>query len=165
MERREFIILTAAGTAGTLALQSCGTGAEDFKPLDIAGGKYTPGADYWRATVCRECAAGCGVIVRVRDGNANKIEGNPLHPISRGKLCARGQAGLNTLYNPDRIKHPLKRTGPRGSGQYEKIEWDAAIKLVAERLNDLHARNEARAVAWLEGGEGGRQFSTLVGDL
>ena len=165
MERREFIILTAAGTAGTLALQSCGTGAEDFKPLDIAGGKYTPGADYWRATVCRECAAGCGVIVRVRDGNANKIEGNPLHPISRGKLCARGQAGLNALYNPDRIKHPLKRTGPRGSGQYEKIEWDEAIKLVAERLNDLHVRNEARTVAWLEGGEWRGQFSALAGRL
>jgi anaerobic selenocysteine-containing dehydrogenase len=162
MERREFIILTAAGAASALVLEGCGTSSEELKPLHIANDKYIPGADYWRATVCRECAAGCGLIVRVRDGKANKIEGNPLHPISRGKTCARGQAGLNALYNPDRIKHPLKRVGPPGSGQFEKIEWEAAIKLVADRMNELYARGRAASVAWLEGSAGRGQFSALV---
>src|SRR2546422_217647 len=120
------------------------------------------GADYWRATVCRECAAGCGIIVRVRDGNANKIEGNPLHPVSRGKLCARGQAGLNALYNPDRIKYPLKRTGPRGSGQFEKIGWDEAIKLLAEKLGELRARGEGKSIAWIEGRESRATLSNLI---
>ncbi len=162
MERREFIILTAAGAAGALALEGCSTNPKELKPLHIANDKYIPGADYWRATVCRECAAGCGLIVRVRDGKANKIEGNPLHPISQGQTCARGQAGLNALYNPDRIKHPLKRVGPRGSGQFEKIEWDAAIKLLADRMNELYARGQAASVAWLEGSAGRGQFSALV---
>jgi anaerobic selenocysteine-containing dehydrogenase len=162
MERRDFLILAAAGTASTLALEGCSLESEYSEPLYIANDKYTPGRDYWYATVCGQCAAGCGVIVRKRDGNANKIEGNPLHPISRGKLCARGQAGLNELYNPDRIKHPLKRMGARGSGQFEKIEWDGAIKTVAERLNELHARGEARAVVWLEGSRLRGQFGALV---
>jgi anaerobic selenocysteine-containing dehydrogenase len=162
MERREFIILTAAGTAGALALQGCGTNPEDLKPLYIANDRYTPGADYWRATVCRECPAGCGIIVRVRDGQANKIEGNPLHPISRGKTCARGQAGLNALYNPDRITHPLKRTGPRGSGQFERIEWDEAINSLAEKLGELRARDEGRSIAWIEGGAARSALSRLI---
>ena len=163
MERREFLILAAAGSASTLALQGCST--EHPEPLYIANDKYIPGADYWYATVCGQCAAGCGVIVRKRDGNVNKIEGNPLHPISRGKLCARGQAGLNELYNPDRIKGPWQRTGARGSGQYQKIEWDEAIKLLAEKLNALRASNEARSVAWLEGSPALGLLTRLVEDF
>jgi len=72
------------------------------------------------------------------DGRAKKVEGNPLHPVSKGKLCARGQASLQALYNPDRIKAPMKRTGPRGSiSSFKEISWDEAIKNLADNLKAL----------------------------
>ncbi len=162
MERRQFIILTAAGATGSLTLEACSTGNEYSEPLYVVNDKYIPGADYWHATVCGQCQAGCGVIVRQRDGNANKIEGNPLHPISKGKLCARGQAGLNELYNPDRIKGPLKLNGPRGSGNYQEITWDAAIETLAQRLTDLRSRGQAQHIAWIEGSESQGTFGDLA---
>ncbi|MCW5971151.1 MAG: molybdopterin-dependent oxidoreductase [Blastocatellales bacterium] len=162
MERRDFIILAAAGCAGTLTLQGCSAGGENLKPLYIANDRFIPGADYWYATVCRECPAGCGVIVRKRDGRANKIEGNPLHPISRGRACARGQSALTTLYNPDRIKGPRKRAGERGAGQWEDITWDEAIKTVVDRLNELRARNQSSSVAWVEGAESYGRYRTIL---
>jgi anaerobic selenocysteine-containing dehydrogenase len=162
MERRQFIILTAAGAAGSLALEGCTTQSEYSEPLYVVNEKYIPGADYWHATVCGQCQAGCGVIVRQRDGNANKIEGNPLHPISRGKLCARGQAGLNELYNPDRIKHPLKLNGVRGSGNFQEITWDSAIETLTERLRDLRQRGQAKQIVWIEGSESRGTFRDLA---
>lgn len=162
MERRDFIILAATGAAGTLTLQGCNSSGENLKPLYIANDKFIAGADYWHATVCRECPAGCGLIVRKRDGKANKVEGNPLHPISRGKSCVRAQAALNTLYNPDRIRAPRKRAGERGAGQWTEIGWEEAIKTVVDRLTDIKSRNRAAQVAWIEGNELTGQFGELL---
>src|SRR3990172_5183701 len=75
-------------------------------------------------SVCLQCPAGCGILVRVVNGRAVKIEGNPLHPINEGRLCPKGQVGLQILYDPDRIKGPLRRVGERGSGQWQPIIWD-----------------------------------------
>jgi anaerobic selenocysteine-containing dehydrogenase len=75
-------------------------------PEESLGGEET-----WYASTCRQCAAGCGILVRVVNGRARKIEGNPLHPLNRGKLCARGQAGLQTLYNPDRLRNAVRQAG------------------------------------------------------
>ena len=58
---------------------------------------------------------------------AKKLEGNPKHPISQGKLCVRGQAAIQVTYHPDRIRQPLRRTGARGSGPFQEISWDEAI--------------------------------------
>jgi len=73
------------------------------------------GVATWYASTCRMCPAGCGIIVRVMNGRALKIEGNPEHPLNRGKLCARGQAGVQLLYHPDRLSSPvtLARRGVR----------------------------------------------------
>ena len=60
-------------------------------------------------------------------GLAKKLEGNPAHPISQGKLCVRGQAAIQVTYHPDRIRQPLKRTGERGSGPFQEITWDEAL--------------------------------------
>ncbi|NNL75136.1 MAG: molybdopterin-dependent oxidoreductase, partial [Desulfobacterales bacterium] len=73
-------------------------------PDDMVTGKAT-----WYASTCRECPAGCGILANNREGRVIKIEGNPLHPINRGKLCMRGQAALQGIYNPDRLKTPLIR--------------------------------------------------------
>src|SRR3972149_11670453 len=65
----------------------------------------------WVTSVCLQCPAGCGILVRVVNGRAVKIEGNPVHPINEGRLCPKGQAGPPFLYNPDRIKGPPRRSG------------------------------------------------------
>ena len=85
--------------------------------------------------MCQLCSTVCGTISHVKDGRVIKIEGNPRDPNSRGKLCARGQAGLNHQYHPERLLHPLKRVGPRGSGRWRRISWDEAYDELAERLN------------------------------
>src|SRR3972149_4085973 len=95
----------------------------------------------WVPSVCFQCPAGCGIRVRVVNGNAVKIEGNPLHPINEGLLCPKGQSGLQILYDPDRIKGPMKRTNPRkGPGEdprFVRVTWDEALDDIAARLRRL----------------------------
>src|SRR5574341_1229479 len=134
MDRRTFLQLSGLTAAGAM-LAGCKSANEKLIPYLIPPDEgVTPGkADYY-ASSCRACAAGCGILVRVSEGRAKKIEGNPLHPVNRGKLCARGQAIVQELYHPDRIPHPLKRVGRRGSGQFAKISWNEGLQLLTERL-------------------------------
>lgn len=111
--------------------------------------EYVPGLDYWKATACGICSAGCGIVVRTRERKASKIEGNPSHPINRGALCARGQAGLQALYNPDRIKGPMKRAGDRTSGQFSPITWEEAVKMLAVKLGEIKAADRASSVLFV----------------
>src|SRR5512145_2167473 len=96
-----------------------------------------PGQATWYASTCRQCPAGCGIIVRTINGRAKKIEGNPLHPLNRGKLCARGQAGLQVLYNPDRLKNAVRQSGGRGSRKFEPVYWHEALDLLSEKITTL----------------------------
>jgi len=127
MERRNFLkISVLSGAAATLG--ACGSPEQQlirFVPEE----ELVPGIATWKPSVCTLCSAGCGLLVRVMQGDAEvvrhgktgiikmglakKLEGNPQHPVNLGKLCARGQAGLQVVYHPDRITHPLKRTGSR----------------------------------------------------
>ena len=75
--------------------------------------------------------------MRVSEGRAKKIEGNPDHPVNRGKLCARGQAILQELYHPDRVAQPLKRSGPRGSGEFTRISWEEGLRILTSKLEEL----------------------------
>jgi anaerobic selenocysteine-containing dehydrogenase len=146
MKRREFIKITGLGATSASLLSACGHPEKKLIPAWVPDEEYVPGIDYWKASTCGMCPAGCGIIVRTREHKANKIEGNPLHPVNRGALCARGQAGLEVLYNPDRIKGPLKRVGERGEGKWEEISWDEAIKALAEKLREIDS-NSATANA------------------
>jgi len=85
--------------------------------------------------MCQLCSTVCGTIAHVKDGRVIKIDGNPRDPNSRGKLCARGQAGLNHQYHPERLLYPIRRVGERGSGKWRRISWDEAYDELAERLN------------------------------
>jgi anaerobic selenocysteine-containing dehydrogenase len=85
------------------------------------------------------CPANCGILGYLEYGKVTHIGGNPLDPNSRGRLCAKGIAGINHLYNPDRIPAPLKRVGKRGEGRWKEISWDEALKEVALRLQALKA--------------------------
>lgn len=167
MKRREFLIATTVGAGSTLVLESCGHQEEKLIPLLISEEHLIPGTEQWTASICRQCAAGCGLLVRTMAGErettingervrlsvrqAKKIEGNPDHPVNRGRLCARGQAALQVLYNPDRLKAPLKRVGPRGSGQFQPISWDEALGLVVTRLKELREQNEPHTLLFLTG--------------
>lgn len=88
-------------------------------------------------TLCLNCSTVCGMIAKVEDGRILKLEGNPLDPNARGKLCAKGQAAINMVEDPDRILYPMRRIGPRGSGQWERVSWDQAIADIADRLRKL----------------------------
>ena len=137
MKRREFIILTSVGATSASLLSACGHPEEKLIPAFIPDDEFVPGIDYWKASTCGMCPAGCGIIVRTREHKANKIEGNPLHPVNRGALCARGQAGLEVLYNPDRIKGPMKRVGERGEGKWDEISWDEGFNTLVQRLREI----------------------------
>ena len=93
-------------------------------PYLVQSEDQIPGVATWYASTCTECAAGCGVHVRTREGRAVKLEGNPEHPVNQGKLCSRGQAALQGLYNPGRIKAPMAR---KPDGTFSEITWDDAI--------------------------------------
>ena len=141
--------ITSAGAATGFVFSACGHKEEKLIPLLVADQEIIPGVDYWKTSACQQCSAGCGITVRLIEGKAKKIEGNPLHPLNQGRLCARGQAGLQVLYNPDRIRSPLKLNGQRGSGQYQQISWDEALKMVTEKLKELRVRNEAHTLLFL----------------
>lgn len=89
-----------------------------------------PGVSTWYATSCRECPAGCGMVARNVQSRVVKCEGNPIHPISGGRLCARGQAAVMGLYDPDRVKKPQRRT----RGGFEDASWDDALRAVGREL-------------------------------
>jgi len=163
MERRDFIKISAL--SGVMAtLEGCRS-AEKQLIRFIPEEELVPGIATWKPSVCTLCSAGCGLQVRVMQGEAEvvrrgqqglikmglakKLEGNPQHPVNRGKLCARGQAGLQILYHPDRITHPIKRTGARGSGEFQEISWDDALKELTAHLTALQTSNSAGALAFL----------------
>lgn len=92
------------------------------------------GVSTYFATTCKECPAGCGLIVRTQEGRAIKVEGNPDHPVNKGKVCSRGLTTVQGVYNPDRITGPQKRT--RGSRSFTAMDWQAAINTVAGGLKN-----------------------------
>jgi anaerobic selenocysteine-containing dehydrogenase len=149
MKRRTFLKLTSMSSA-SMALAGCQKGNETLIPFLVSPEDGTvPGQADDYASVCRQCPAGCGILVRVSEGRAKKIEGNPLHPVNRGRLCARGQAALQDHYHPDRVSQPLRREGPRDSGRFVPIAWDQALALLSERLTGLQAKGQADRVALL----------------
>ena len=87
-------------------------------------------------TVCFNCEAACGLVAYIdkQDHSIRKLEGNPLHPGSRGRNCAKGPATINQVNDPDRVFFPMKRVGPRGSGKFERVSWDAVLEDVAGRM-------------------------------
>jgi len=146
LTRREFLKIAAGATAATgLAPAIRSIVIEPFvRPPE----ELLPGQATWYASTCRQCPAGCGIIVRTINGRAKKIEGNPLHPLNRGKLCARGQAGLQVLYNPDRLKNAVRQSGGRSSRQFEPLYWPEALDLLSDKIAAL---SSAERIAFLGG--------------
>lgn len=148
MNRRQFLKAAGASTIGAVAfVAGCGFPKSEIRvesPARMPEDLVT-GVDNWYATLCRQCPAGCGIIVRVMEGRAKKIEGNPVYPVNRGKLCARGEAGLQALYHPDRLRLPLRHDRARGA--FHEISWDEAINTLAARLHDLRSEPDGVVLA------------------
>ena len=102
MNRRTFLKLTGMGSI-SLAV-GCSPAEKHLYTLVQAPDDMVTGKAQWYASTCRECPAGCGILAKNREGRIVKLEGNPQHPINQGKLCIRGQAAPQGIYNPDRLK-------------------------------------------------------------
>ena len=133
--RRQFLKLGAAGAAASV-LAGCVVPRRwvVLEPFVHPPEDQVAGVPTWYATTCRQCPAGCGVIVRVMNGRALKLEGNPEHPLNQGKLCARGQAGVQLLYNPDRLQGPAAQAR-RGTRNYASLPWNEGLNTLFEKLN------------------------------
>jgi len=142
LDRRQFLKLGGATAFATL-FGGCERIPRKLIPFVIPPENYVLGEAFWYASVCGQCPAGCGIVVRVSEGRAKKIEGNPLHPVNRGRLCARGQAALQALYHPERLSRPMKLSGARGSGAYAPISWEEALSLLMVPLKKLKAEAPA----------------------
>lgn len=131
--------LLGGSAAGAVVFQACGVPEDELlvqSSLQMPEDLVT-GLDNWYATLCRQCPTSEGIVVRVIEGRAKKVEGNGDYPVNHGKHSARCEAGLQGLYDPDRISSPLIRTGDRGSGQWEEISWTDAIGRVVYQLREL----------------------------
>jgi len=94
-------------------------------------------------TMCHGCSYGgynCGMLAHVKDGRFVRVEGNPHHPLNEGKLCAKGQAAVQWVYNKKRLKYPMKRTGEKGAGQFKRISWDEALDTIAGTILETRER-------------------------
>ena len=163
MQRRDFLKLSTISGAVT-ALESCGSPEQQIIRF-IPDEDLIPGIATWKPGVCTLCSAGCGTLVRVMEGDAEvirngriglvkmglakKLEGNPDHPVNRGKLCARGHGALQVLYHPDRIANPLKGRGSRDSADFQEIRWEDALAELTSHLSELHASESANPLAFL----------------
>jgi len=149
MDRRNFFKILSTASTGVMT-GACGKKVERYLPLLVSDREIAPGDEVWHPGVCGECEAGCGIIVRVMEGERvverkgeqfreriatiKKIEGNPLDPVSGGRLCARGQAAVEGLYHPDRLRGPMRKQGARGHGEFTPVTWEQALDEVAGKL-------------------------------
>lgn len=146
--RRQFLQGTAA-LGAAVVVSGCTIslkGSEYLEPYVKMPEYALPGESVWYATTCRQCPAACGLLVRVHQGRAKKVEGNPLHPVNEGKVCARGQASLQVLYHPDRLRWPVKQDG-RGSRNFTGIHWNEALNVLYEKI----ANTDPQRMAFLGG--------------
>jgi len=144
LNRRDFLKIGAASGAALSMTPSLLCAME----LEEGGKDVSVGTNWGKGknrqaipTTCLQCNIEDGLLAYVEDGRLVKIEGNPKHPGTRGKICAKGQAGINTVYSPDRILYPLKRVGARGEGKWKRITWDEALDEIAGKIKETIARD------------------------
>lgn len=114
------------------------------------------------ASICEMCFWRCGILANVAGGRVLRVEGNPDHPLTKGRLCARGNAGVALLYDRDRLKYPLMRVGKRGEGQFKRVSWDEALDFLAEKLKAIKEAHGPESVAFFPHGVSASFFHTLM---
>ena len=117
-------------------------------------------SDEIRQTTCYMCACRCGINVHMKDGKVAYIEGNRDHPVNKGVLCAKGSAGIMQHNAPSRLKKPLLRTGPRGSGEYREISWEEAMNTAVGWLTEIH-ETAPHKLAFFTGRDQSQSFTSF----
>ena len=149
----------ASGVPSPLRATSQENRTKGARFLKYDRGVYSP-------NFCEMCFWNCGVDVYTRDGKVHKIEGNKLNPNNKGHICAKGNAGIQALYDPDRIQSPLIRTGKRGEGKFKKVSWEEAYQYVFDKLNPLVEKHGPQTLATFMHGTGEQyvhMFSAALG--
>ncbi len=145
VSRRDFLKLGAATAAalaaGKMLPPLVAQAARENGFLNASGDGMIP-------SLCEMCVWRCGLLAKVKDGRVVKLEGNPDHPHSKGKLCPRGQSGLMNTYDPDRVLSPLIRVGNRGEGLFRKASWEEALDLVATNMIRIKEQYGAEAMVF-----------------
>lgn len=119
-----------------------------------------PVSDEVRKTTCYMCACRCGINVHMKGGKVAYIEGNRDHPVNRGVLCAKGSAGIMQLNAPSRLRAPLRRVGPRGSGEFEEISWEEALGIATDWMAPLRAEAPEK-LAFFTGRDQSQSFTSF----
>jgi len=129
VSRRDVLKLAVASATLPLSLKLFRNTAQAVESA-TTDSKFVP-------SICAMCPSACGILAEVRNGKIHRIHGNPFHPTNEGKICARGNAGVERVYNPDRIKKPLIRTGEKGKWAFREVSWDEAISLIVEKIREI----------------------------
>ncbi len=129
VSRRSFLKATAVAGVAAAVGSSALTGLTAQAAADTADDEVQI-----LKTLCRGCVGRCGVLAHVKNGRVIKLEGDPDQQDNQGKLCSKALAGIQALYNPNRIKYPMRRVGERGENKWERVSWDEAITEIAEQL-------------------------------
>jgi len=149
ISRRNFLKLTGAATAAAVT----GGHAPVLQALVKTDQSLTKPNGEYRFSVCDMCLNKCGLVARVEDGIVTKLDPNPKFLKSRGMLCARGNAGIQQLYDPDRLKYPLLRKGKRGQGKWQRLSWDEALDLAAQKLEQIAKKHTRCGVLFTPGSD------------
>ncbi len=139
MDRRTF--LKTAGLGSIAVTYGCNSNTDrNIFSLVTAPEDHVTGKAVWYASTCMECPAGCGILAKNREGRVIKLEGNPIHPVNKGKLCIRGQAALQSIYDPDRLVVPQLKTGKT----FKTISFDQAFDILKEKMHSASKNGNNR---------------------
>lgn len=156
VDRRRFLGFTAGAAAGAVVGVPASRSLSNLVAT-IDEPFYPPrGPEDHVLSLCRMCPGGCGVRVRRIAGRPVKLDGNPLHPVNEGRLCPKGQAALQALYHPDRLRGPMRRVGPAGKIEsFELVSWEVALGEITQRLKLLRQVGRPESLALIRGGSRG----------
>jgi anaerobic selenocysteine-containing dehydrogenase len=130
--RRDFLKVSGLTAGGLAALGALGSGFKSITEAQAKSLQQTGIKTVYSA--CVMCPAECAIAINVENGVASSIYGNPHAPLNSGVLCAKGASGLQMVYNANRVKYPMIRTGERGEGKFKRVSWDEALDYIADKL-------------------------------
>jgi anaerobic selenocysteine-containing dehydrogenase len=156
ISRRGFLIGSTATAGSLIAARNLLGDLETLEPSETAAALSLN--EEWIPTTCWIGKQDCGMLARRINGRVVQFEGLPEHPRNRGKLCPKGVGQITALYDPNRVKAPLIRTNKKGvSGTWKQVSWDEALKLVAEKMNEVRERDPSLLV-WQKGRSKAKAF-------